>query len=232
VWGPVANAGALDRDGLDLMLDVRAEQHRARALASLFDARWSRLSSLGSLAALGRARAVRRRYHGARDRYLEWVERRHAESEATAGPPFGADRADLLELVVRSWAENSRSLQGLCDARSIDYLHVLQPTLHDEGSKRLTETELSTAAAPEAWIEGARFGYPRLREAGRELREDGVHFLDASMLFLDEPGTLYVDNCHYNEEGRRLLTMAIAEGFLASLPEGASGSASAPRRDR
>jgi hypothetical protein len=118
---------------------------------------------------------------------------------------------------VRSWIEGSRSLQAICEARSIAYLHVLQPTLHDTGSKTLTGDEIVGSRAPDAYIDGVHLGYPRLREAAGSLRNLGIHFLDASMIFKDVKEGIYVDNCHFNLAGNRLLARAIAPALADCL---------------
>jgi len=229
LWGPVASSDSIDREALDLLLDVRAAQVRARDLAGHFDRGWSRASAAGALLTLDRMEGIRRSFQASRDRYLDWVSTRQAESGATHGPPFEASLDAVLELVVRSWAESSRSLQGLCDARGIQYLHVLQPTLYDEGSKPLTESELATAAAPDSWIEAVRAGYPLLRQEGEHLRASGVRFLDASRLFSGETEPVYLDSCHYNREGRLRLTMAIAAELLDGLADRAGAAEGSAR---
>ena len=57
---------------------------------------------------------------------------------------------------------------------------MLQPTLHDAGSKPATPGELAIGIIDTAWMEGVRLGYPRLREAGQRLCEQQVNFIDAS----------------------------------------------------
>ena len=134
---------------------------------------------------------------------------------ATHGPPFDADPDKLLSGAVRAWTEGSRSLHALCAARSILYLHVLQPTLHDAGAKPLTPREIQAGRAPETYVEGARRGYPLLREEGDRLRSEGIAFFDGSRLFKDVREDLFVDSCHFDRRGNRILGEAVARELLA-----------------
>ena len=134
-----------------------------------------------------------------------------------SGPAYPQEQLSAFGLIVRAWEESSHILYGICRQRSIDYLHVLQPTLFDEGSKPLTAAEIASSGTPELWIAGARTGYPLLRLAGGRLREAGVPFLDASLLFADVREDLYYDGCHFGTRGNEILADAIAEAFRAAL---------------
>src|SRR5690606_30828242 len=110
------------------------------------------------------------------------------------------------------------SLAAICADRDIPYIHVLQPTLHDAGSKPLTAGEVATGAAVRHWREGTRAGYPLLRAAGEELAARGVHFYDASRIFADVEETLYYDACHFNERGSSLLVDALTADLRREHP--------------
>ncbi|MCP3915914.1 MAG: hypothetical protein GY711_10200 [bacterium] len=131
-----------------------------------------------------------------------------------SGPEEPADGRATLDQVIDNWVESSVSLGALCAVRGVTYLHVLQPTLHDEGSKPLTEEEVEAAGMYDSWEEGTRTGYPLLRAAGERLRVGGVAFLDASAVFREVEQTLYRDGCHFNTAGNLILADAIAAAFL------------------
>ncbi|MBI5362484.1 MAG: hypothetical protein HZA53_04840 [Planctomycetes bacterium] len=135
------------------------------------------------------------------------------------GPAFAADEEGAFRQFVATWSENSRALAALCAEHGIAYLHVLQPTIHDEGSKPLTPDELASADGPKPWMKGAKLGYPMLREAGRALLEDGVAFEDLSLLFRDFREPTYFDMCHFRGNGQELFADAIVKAFLARLPK-------------
>ncbi len=133
------------------------------------------------------------------------------------GPRFEGEGPEAIELAVELWREASQDIAALCARRGIAYLHVLQPTLHDPGAKRVSEDEIRTGGAAFEWIQGVRQGYPRLRAAGEALRAQGFPFWDASRLFAEVEETLYYDACHFNRKGNQILAMAVADAFLGSL---------------
>ena len=124
----------------------------------------------------------------------------------------------MLELTVRCWRETTQDLEAVCRRRGIAYLHVLQPTLHDLGSKPITDAERKDGKAIAEWRAAVRQGYPLLRAEGAALAERGFPFCDASMIFAEVEDTLYYDACHFNRAGNELLAQAIAAAFLRSLP--------------
>ncbi len=119
------------------------------------------------------------------------------------GPRTRTGGASPLHEVVETWENHSRTLASLCRAEGIAYVHVLQPTLHDSGSKPLTADELRTGLAHDLWVEGVHHGYPLLRESGARLVADGVAFVDGSMLLEGVTETLYFDSCHLIPAGLR-----------------------------
>lgn len=144
---------------------------------------------------------------------------RQARRPLLRGPDLGARADDVPGVVVTNWVESSRTIQSICAARSIAYLHVLQPTLHDAGSKTPTAEEQQLVPLNDAWLEGVRVGYPLLREAGARLREHGIAFFDASRVFADVEETLYIDPIHFADAGNRLLAERIATAFLEQLAD-------------
>jgi hypothetical protein len=85
------------------------------------------------------------------------------------GPDFDPDPDKLIQLCVDAWFESSLSLDAMCRARDIPYLHVLQPTLYDDGAKPMSDDEKAMPLPAPEWIEGVRRGYPALRARGNEL---------------------------------------------------------------
>ena len=119
---------------------------------------------------------------------------------------------------VVGWSESSRTMRSMCAERGIAYVHVLQPTLHDPGSKPLTPEEIETGQTAEWWRAASTRGYPLLREEGKRLREEhDIVFVDASLVFRDVPETLYYDHCHFGRRGNEILARPVADGILESL---------------
>lgn len=211
-WAHLASARRSDRTALDFLIDMRARQRKASEIIA-----WVRTWHLQESALLGgvvgaRLRTLRKQYVAIAQRYVDYLT---DEPDATvSGPPFPAEPEAARELVLRTWFESSRSLAALCRARSIHYLHVLQPTLHDEGSKPLTEAEVASGTCLPSWQEGVHFAYPRMRQLGLELRELGVHFADCSHVFEEVGEKLYHDPCHFSPRGNELLAEPIAATIL------------------
>jgi hypothetical protein len=221
-WGPLVRGSHLDREVLDLMLDVRDHERRAQAIAET----WNDWGLFGSAIAgrfgLSRAHRLRGESGALQDRVVEGVKAADGR-HVLRGPAF--DPATVMKQCVRAWTEGSLSLDALCRERGILFIHALQPTLHDTGSKPLTQQELRTGKSPDSWVDGVVRGYPRLREKGVELAQHGVRFIDCSMVFRNRTEDLYFDGCHFNEAGHVLLAEAIAP-FLLKCLDSAPGSAS------
>jgi lysophospholipase L1-like esterase len=105
----------------------------------------------------------------------------------------------------------------MCSGRSIRFVHVLQPTLHDTGSKPLTEDELKSSMLSQEWMDAVKAGYPRLREVGAELARSGIAFHDESMLFEHVEQSLYYDGIHFAVAGHQMFARAIADAILEQL---------------
>ncbi|MEW6741754.1 MAG: hypothetical protein AB1486_03260 [Planctomycetota bacterium] len=177
----------------------------------------NRLSVTGELC-LARLREMQNECYRAHRAYLDGLMMRHGEI-AKFGLEFRGSAQDAMPATLTNWYEGSRSLHALCQCRSIHYLHILQPALHDEGSKPLTESERARSNPPgPGWSLGARIGYPLLREKGKALAECGISFRDCSMIFSETTEPIYVDDCHYNENGCQMVAQEIARALLESLP--------------
>jgi hypothetical protein len=211
-WAHLASQRQLDPGVADYLLDMRSLQREASRTLAWTEAGRLHWSALAGTLVRGRLNGLRRQYLANARRYVQYL--RTTPSVAVSGPPFPAEPPAPLEIALRNWFESSRSLDAVCRARSIRYLHVLQPTLHDEGSKPLTELELQSSTCDDSWTEGVAFAYPRMRELGAELRRAGVTFLDGSGTFAGVHETLYTDACHFGPAGNALLARRIAAEIL------------------
>lgn len=120
------------------------------------------------------------------------------------------DEAAALEICVENWSESSRLMHALCRDRGIAYLHLLQPTLHDEGSKTISKEEWEAGVGEEGLDPFIAAAYDRLREEGVRLVEDGVPFVDTSQIFADIEDQIYYDRTHFGKAGNRLLAERVA----------------------
>jgi hypothetical protein len=174
-------------------------------------------SSLAGTLLQRRVRASQNRVNDAEAEYLRRAAR-VVDVESASGPPIHGGPDAAMSVVVDGWAECSESMRAICEARSIPYLQVLQPTLHDDGAKPVTHEEEENGVAPPEWIEGARIGYPLLRARGERLLAAGLNFVDASRIFADVRETLYFDECHFNNLGMDRFARFVAQAFLDTLP--------------
>jgi len=215
-WGPRLRANLLTA-APEVFDEVTEQRVRVKALAETALARGYAHSAILGRWALQRLDAAEADWQAAQKALL-LSSRNQEGSEDTLGPPFEGGEEQVIELAVRCWRETSRDLEALCRRRSIPYLHVLQPTLHDVGSKKISEEERKNGKAIAEWRSAIRHGYPRLREEGAALAEQGFPFCDASLIFADVEETLYYDACHFSRAGNELLAHAIAAAFLRTLP--------------
>jgi hypothetical protein len=216
LWGKHALAATNDERAVRLvmaMLDGTHDAERTADLALRFGFHGSCI--LGHLT-LKRLDRIKTDYVDAYDRYMDWL--RTYPQQSLSGPEYEKNDEAIIRLIVQSWIEASVSMNALCKERSIHYLHALQPTLWDEGSKPATDEEIRKGLKTKpSWIKGARLIYPRLREGGREITARGVHFSDCSRVFQDLEATVYFDVCHFEGEGQNVFCNAVADAFLASL---------------
>lgn len=202
-WAPLARRRGVIDEEPTLVVAARALEESAQGMASLSARLRLSWSAVLGRAVLSRMTRIRSEWVALSDRYEELLADTR-DSELTGREVPGRKQDGVLEAIVREWIESSVSLQALCASRGILYLHVLQPTLHDEGSKPLTPDEKLHGEARESWIEGVREGYPRLRAAGPGLVERGVDFRDLSLIFRDVTEPVYVDSCHLDVHGNEI----------------------------
>jgi hypothetical protein len=140
-------------------------------------------------------------------------------SPRITGPsyPHGDDQR-LLHDVADLWQRSSRQMKAECDVYGVKYVHFLQPNQYFPGSKELTEEEQENAyLEDDPAVDRIPAGYPLLRQRGRQLRTQGVRFIDLTMIFADEHRTVYSDPCcHVNQLGANLLAERIADSLAGT----------------
>jgi len=143
---------------------------------------------------------------------------------------YADDEAMYLDY-AEVWARSSLEMSLLCAGFGIHYLHVLQPNQYLPGSKTLTDEERQIAYDQDvADTQRIATAYPIFSARGRDLRGQGVDFIDLTMLFASETRSIYSDTCcHLNALGNRQLAQAIAQAIsgpeeppatVTPLPEG------------
>ena len=147
------------------------------------------------------------------------VSKSKRHSFTTHGPENRFAGETLEPEVAAMWQRCSLQMHYLCRANNTLYLHILQPNQYVPDSKPLSKKELKYYFDPDD--ASAKFVprmFPRLQELGRALEAQGVEFSDQTKVFSGVEETLYVDPwCHFNQEGNRLLGIAVADRLLQML---------------
>ena len=169
------------------------------------------------------------------EQYFQIVSKRHvaeqyafarlpstpSASSAVYVTPKAKDRseAELFDDIARIWVNGSMMMNDLLEARSVPYVHVLQPNQYHTQRRFSTEEARVALNEQSPFKDGVRNGYPVLMKAveGGILHKSRVRFLDATRVFDNQPAAVYVDDCcHYTRQGNEILADYIAERMLAS----------------
>ncbi|MFV0446563.1 MAG: hypothetical protein ACK5Q5_23585 [Planctomycetaceae bacterium] len=135
--------------------------------------------------------------------------------------PFDAavNQTEQFQHTVQLWARCSRQLNAVTVAQGGGYIHALQPNQYLPDCKPLSPFELSQAYDLDSdYCLSVTTAYPQLQAAGRELRADGLRFVDLTGVYRNHAETLYIDwCCHVNREGYRILAAALLPEMLSTL---------------
>jgi len=214
-WQQLVTWGASDRDALDIVAEIRATQHAIdRWCKFFFDCGVDHSCLAGTLV----HRRILALIAEVRNEFGAYASRLSSIPNPTKEMRVEGGEQAAVEASVEDWMECSRTMSDICRARGILYLHCLQPTLHDKGSKTPTKTEIEKGGLLDTWRRGVEIGYPLMRKRGAELAKLGVNFIDLSRIFADRTDDIYFDACHFAGEGNRIMAEHIAKELLARLP--------------
>ncbi len=213
-WTQAHLGGRPDAQAVDHLVDMEMLQREAQSLSDhVLGWELHHSSILGRLY-LSRLGTIRFRWSLVQEAYIE-----HAltTDQGKKNQPFGVppETEDALGDVIENWFESSVSMQHLCEPRGILYLHVIQPTLHDPGSKLITPAEREKGIGAKGMDPDVVKGYEMMRARVEDLKGAGVTVLDATRIFADNAETLYYDNCHVGRKGNEIL----AEHIYTALAE-------------
>jgi hypothetical protein len=213
-WTQAHLSGRPDEQAVDYLVDMATLQREALSLSDRVLGRGLHRSCLLGRLYLNDLRTIRSNWSQVQQAYVE-----HAltTDQGKKNQPFGIppETEDALADVIENWFESSVSMQHLCAPRGILYLHVIQPTLHDPGSKLISAAERETGIGENGMDPNVARGYEMMRARVEDLERAGVTVLDATRIFADNSQTLYYDNCHVGREGNEIL----AEHIYAALAE-------------
>jgi len=129
------------------------------------------------------------------------------------GPPFEMQSdASMYEELASIWYRNSVLLHRLSTCNDIKYFHFLQPNQYVMHSKPLSQVETATAFDEfHPYRKGVLQGYDHLRSKASFFANEGLRYEDLTMIFSNEPRTVYRDTCcHFNELGQQMMSDRIA----------------------
>lgn len=201
-----------EEDLLYRMWDLRHAQRRRLAVADRF-----RLSASVLLhrAVMRLDEAAEREYGRNAElvtRTLTNVPSNELERVQNVGPPCVVDQESAARHIAQAWFDASVSLDAVCRARGIRYVHLLQPSPHYARTLSAREREV---APPGGIVATAiRAVYPVLREKGAELAARGIEFGDLTELHVDDQPDVYVDDFHPTQFALERLTGAVAGALL------------------
>jgi len=181
VWGALDHSAEATKESVVRTLALRRRQRDARFWARL--ARRWQWCGLASWFLRGRLESGVRAFEEASAQQRDALAA--APRPALTGP---RPSAPIDRLAANAWYEGSLSLHVVCRARSIRYLHVLQPL------------PASGSPMPPSALE-------QLRERAAQLERQGVPFLDASEELESER---FADPTRLDSEGARELARLIA----------------------
>jgi hypothetical protein len=190
----------------------------------------SRLDGLGETLNRNRSAAIDAVLGGYRTWLMGRYEREIRTLDSLPSPPPGnsligavpptqeRSAVMLFQEIARNWAEASLLMRSMLAARSVPYIHVLQPNQYHRTSRSFSAEESAVALSPEsAFKSGVEQGYPvLLAEAATQELATRAGFFDGTRIFDTEPGPVYIDNCcHYTRVGYLRLADFVARAIIS-----------------
>ena len=125
-----------------------------------------------------------------------------------------------VELAAAQFRASVSEAHALVARSNAEFVHYLQPTIFDMPQRSVYETGLLThyLETPPGVDVAFKKGYPKLRDVSLELVADGVSFGDITDA-LDQRhtyGEIFLDFCHLNHVGNRLIADRIFEDYFKS----------------
>lgn len=135
------------------------------------------------------------------------------EKELSApGRAFYSEEAkgkDRIAAAVEAWERFVLQEHRLVGAAAGKVIFFLQPNQYMPGSKKFSEWEQKNVITSD-FLRKAK-EYELLPAAVKRMKAKGANIHDLTMVFTDEPDTVYADSCcHLNEKGNRIMSAEIA----------------------
>jgi hypothetical protein len=113
------------------------------------------------------------------------------------------------EYIISNWKKSSLEMEILLRTLGAEYVHVIQPNQWDISMGKYSP--IDNKHIYEWLIKPVNFGYPMLRDGGKNLKLSGITVLDKTDLFKGlRYRDIYVDDCcHYTDKGAKILGESI-----------------------
>jgi len=212
--------GALQGGTLRFMLQrVQLEQRRAAFARAFSGWPWRHLNT-ANLVYVALDRDIERRL-AVTDHQLLGAEDTARAARPAKGPEIRfANETETLAYLVALWQRSSRLLDGLARASGAHYYHFLQPNQYVPESKPMTADERATAVKTTRYAGLVHAGYPMLQRAGRELRAEGVRFVDLTGAFAGHVEPIYIDACcHVSRHGNAIVADLVFDAIRRALEQ-------------
>jgi hypothetical protein len=130
-----------------------------------------------------------------------------------------ADRV-FFTAIADQWANSSVLMSKIAQSNNAGYVHIIQPNQH-YSRHRFDDHEKAVAfkiAQDDAFVVGARHGYPALLNAMSKVMRGGLNVHSAIDIFDNIEEHVYADECcHYNARGESLLADFVAVKIIEEL---------------
>ena len=154
--------------------------------------------------------------------YRQWAETGGADNDGRrsfeSGTRWAHDVAELPAMAAEVWSGGSRVTWALAEAVGAAYHHFLQPSCV-AGAGSLGEELAKVFEANQLPPNTYSKTYGLLARHGRQLREEGIDFVDLSFLLRDAAqDRAYMDNaCRIAAGGRALLAEKVLQHVVAAI---------------
>jgi len=129
------------------------------------------------------------------------------------------DDLQLTQFAASRWRSWHQSVHDIAAGAEVVDIHILQPNPFVSESKSLTEQEKASILSSHNIRESVERGYPLLKDSLEELKQQGLHCVDLTAVFRNQKETLWVDACHVNSQGYRIVLDMLAKEIIARAEE-------------
>ncbi len=125
------------------------------------------------------------------------------------------DNLQLMHFAALRWEKWHRIVHDAAIASGIIDIHALQPNPFVLESKQLTDEEKASISSSYHIQEYVEHGYPLLEQSLEHLKQQGLDCINLTPIFRDRTETLWVDSCHVNSQGYRIVLDDLCKRIIA-----------------